>query len=80
MDILFLKEKNSVKEKAMTRISMEEYETAIEEDQGWCIICCAFTRDMTEPDAEEYDCPVCGENGVMGAKQALLYKEIVIMS
>jgi hypothetical protein len=34
---------------------------------------------MTEPDAEGYDCPQCGNYTVMGAEQALLTGEIDVV-
>jgi len=49
-----------------------EYLDACDTFQGWCTFCKEFTRDQTEPDAEDYDCPVCEQNTVVGAEQALL--------
>ena len=62
----------------MKTVSMVEYEEATESYLGWCTECKSFTRDSTEPDAEGYDCPECGENSVMGAEQALLIGEIIV--
>lgn len=53
-------------------VSQSDYENACEENLGWCPDCCAFTRDMTEPDAEGYDCPDCEGHSVMGAENALI--------
>uniref|UniRef100_A0A6H2A3F9 Uncharacterized protein n=1 Tax=viral metagenome TaxID=1070528 RepID=A0A6H2A3F9_9ZZZZ len=50
----------------------ETYEKAVNDSMGWCTDCGDFTRDCTEPDAENYDCPVCGEKTVMGAEQAMI--------
>jgi Zn finger protein HypA/HybF involved in hydrogenase expression len=55
-----------------TSILESEYAEAEESNTGWCTECRAFTRDFTEPDAENYDCPACGKNTVMGAAQALI--------
>jgi hypothetical protein len=55
-----------------TTISTDRYIEATEGYEGWCTTCEEFTRESTEPDAEEYDCPACGEDTVMGAEQALL--------
>ena len=63
----------------MTKISRGEYEVATRGYQGWCTACCDFTRDSTEPDAEGYDCPVCGGDTVVGAEQALLCEEFVVV-
>lgn len=51
----------------MSRIRKEEFIEARESCVGWCIACGDFTRDGTEPDAEDYDCPQCGEFTVVGA-------------
>lgn len=56
----------------MAKISQFEYEEATSSDTGWCTTCQAFTRECTEPDAENYDCPNCGEKTVMGAENALI--------
>ncbi|MDP2676467.1 MAG: hypothetical protein Q8O83_02165 [bacterium] len=53
-------------------VSFEDYQDAVDSYQGWCPVCQSFTRDTTEPDAEGYNCPVCGEHKVVGAEQALL--------
>ena len=60
----------------MKQVSMTDYEAATESYTGWCVTCQEFTRGCTEPDAENYDCPICGENTVMGAQQALIAGEI----
>lgn len=57
-------------------VTQNEYAMAARDYIGWCTSCHEFTRDCTEPDAEEYDCPKCEQNTVMGAEQALLTGEI----
>lgn len=49
-----------------------DYQEAVDSYMGWCPACKEFTRDTTEPDAEGYDCPKCGQNEVVGAEQALI--------
>lgn len=56
--------------------SMDEIRDAIDSNTGWCTVCKQFTRECTEPDATGYDCPVCGQNTVMGAEEAILEGEI----
>lgn len=53
-------------------VSVEEYDNACEDYQGWCPDCGEFTRDQTEPDADGYDCPACDGNNVVGAENALI--------
>jgi Zn finger protein HypA/HybF involved in hydrogenase expression len=60
----------------MKKITQKRFETAMEKYEGWCTTCCRFTRNQTEPDAEEYDCWKCNGKTVMGAEQALLLGEI----
>jgi len=57
-------------------VTMEDYTYATESYMGWCTECQEFTRGETEGDAENYDCPKCEQNTVMGAEQALLLGEI----
>jgi len=44
--------------------------------EGYCTYCGEFTHDMTESDAREYDCPVCDNNTVYGAEEAL-FEELI---
>lgn len=56
----------------MTVISEEEYMEMCNDNMGFCQSCKSFTRDCTEPDADNYDCPDCGQNLVVGAENALI--------
>ena len=49
----------------------KEIVEASQDSMGWCTNCEFFTRDCTEPDAHDYDCPECGENSVVGAEELL---------
>jgi len=62
----------------MKKITGSKYLEMVDLCMGFCTKCQEFTRDRTEPDAEEYDCPVCEENTVMGTEQALLLGKITI--
>ena len=53
------------------KITTEEYRYYEDSYMGYCTNCEDFTRDSTEPDAEYYDCPDCGENTVMGTMTAM---------
>lgn len=44
----------------------EKWQRMRDSYRGYCTACRKWTRDMTEPDAEEYDCPICGCDSVMG--------------
>lgn len=37
----------------------ERYLEAVDAHEGYCTECDDFTRDCTEPDAEDYDCAAC---------------------
>jgi Zn finger protein HypA/HybF involved in hydrogenase expression len=56
----------------MKRITETKYNKARDTYLGWCKKCEAFTREHTEPDAFDYDCPKCKEHMVMGAEMALI--------
>lgn len=60
-----------------TKVSEADYLDATDSYTGWCTVCKEFTRDCTEPDAEGYECPDCGQNTVIGAEDALLRGLIV---
>jgi len=62
----------------MPRVAGFTYRDMCDDNMGWCPDCQDFTRDCTEPDAENYDCPLCGGDSVMGAEQALLLGKIDI--
>ena len=55
-----------------TKVPEAEYVEATESYTGWCKACKKFTRGCTEPDAEDYDCPECEQNTVIGAENALI--------
>ena len=47
---------------------------------GYCPRCDAITRDgMTEPDAQNYPCPDCGANSVLGMEMALVCDHLDIV-
>ena len=53
-------------------VQASDYDDAVENYLGWCPSCARFTRETTEPDVEDYDCPVCGGHEVHGAEQAAM--------
>ena len=54
-------------------LTTEEYHEHSDCYDGYCTKCDAITRDGdTEPDAENYKCPECGNMSCMGIEQALL--------
>lgn len=57
-------------------VNEADYADATESYTGWCTTCKDFTRDSTEPDAENYRCPVCKLWTVIGAENALLMGHI----
>lgn len=59
-------------------ITTARYISASEDDEGFCTICEDFTDDCCEPDAREYECPICGHNSVFGAEEALLMGHFIL--
>lgn len=54
-------------------VSREDYRYACSNYQGWCVKCEDWTRDSgTEPDAVDYECPVCECNTCVGAEHAMV--------
>lgn len=58
--------------KIHTTITTDRLMTAIEQEDypGFCVHCGEET-DGVEPDAREYECEHCGQNGVYGAEELL---------
>lgn len=56
----------------MAEFDESDYRVARADHLGWCAACEDWARDCTEPDAEHYDCPECGQNDVIGADLYLL--------
>jgi len=59
-------------------MTMEEYYDATSKHEGFCTECKELTRDMCEPDAANYECPVCGGFTVFGIEEAMLIGYIEI--
>lgn len=58
--------------KVLPQVALADYEEAVHNYGGWCTGCKAFTRDCTEPDAEDYLCYECDKPTVFGAEEALM--------
>ena len=56
----------------MKAISEDSYLEAVDAMEGWCVNCQDFTRDMVEPDAANYCCPICDKMTVHGAEDSLI--------
>ena len=54
------------------QITESEYLGACDAYEGYCTECDDITTGCVEPDAEGYECDVCGDAAVMGTEQALL--------
>ena len=50
----------------MKNVTIERIKEAELYNMGYCRTCQDWTRYSTEPDAENYDCPICGKNDVFG--------------
>lgn len=58
----------------MSGPTLEEVEEVINSDshQGWCTNCQDWTHDSCEPDAREYECPVCEQHTCYGAEELVI--------
>lgn len=50
----------------------EEYEELCESSSGICLACREIQYGGCEPDAEGYECGMCGEHRVQGIENALI--------
>lgn len=58
-----------------------EFQRLDEGYAGYCIDCDEVTKDSgVEPDAEDYRCPKCNNDGVIGMQQALIMGYVSIVS
>ena len=64
-------EKEKQKGMTMKNLTIRHIKEAEKLYLGYCKTCQDWTRDCTEPDAREYDCPVCEENTVYGSMEML---------
>lgn len=60
------------------RVSMQRVVEAEEGSEGFCTNCQEWTSESCEPDAAEYECPLCGQQTVYGAEEALLLGLFVV--
>ena len=58
--------------KNQTYVQVVDLEEAIESYTGYCTECRDFTTGNVEPDAQGYECEVCGKHTVTGAEEALI--------
>jgi len=58
--------------KGKKMVTLADYTEATDLYQGFCTTCEDFTREQTEPDACNYDCPICENETVYGAEEALM--------
>lgn len=61
------------------RLTLEEYRRYRDDYVGYCTTCRDWTHDSAEPDAREYECPVCEQPTVYGAEEAFLLGTIVVV-
>jgi len=55
------------------KMTMGEYQDACHDYEGYCKKCDEITKfSGCEPDAEEYECPECGEFSVYGIEEAMI--------
>lgn len=59
----------------MKNLTLEHIKKAEDFYYGYCKHCEDWTRDCTEPDAREYDCPICGKHTVYGSMEMLFEME-----
>ncbi len=61
------------------RVSLDEYQEHVADNDGICLSCKEWTFGGVEPDASEYLCESCEEKRVMGAEEALMMGELDVV-
>lgn len=64
----------------MTTISENEIHEHVDAMDGYCTTCKKWTAEGVEPDAEDYECPVCEQPTVMGAENAMCHGTLDVRS
>lgn len=59
------------KDKKLIVLSEAEYRESCDNYSGFCLYC-GEENFSVEPDAEKYDCEVCGQREVYGTEQLLV--------
>lgn len=59
------------------KLSINEAQSYIRGDEGYCSTCDEFTNGGVEPDATDYECISCGENTVTGAEFAIVVLDLI---
>ena len=49
-----------------------EYSSSADEGGGACVMCGSPAEDYVEPDARQYHCDCCGQDGVYGLEELLI--------
>jgi len=63
------------------KMTEDQYRLHCEDYDGYCETCDKVTRfGLTEPDAEEYECPDCEQSACCGIEQALIAGMIEIVT
>ena len=53
-------------------LTIERIKEAEDNYEGYCLNCKEFTHYCCEPDADEYECPECGQHTVYGSLNLLM--------
>ena len=62
------------------KLTVSEFNSLRYDYAGYCESCKQIGRECsTEPDAEGYECEICGENACMGMENAMIFGLIDII-
>ena len=62
----------------MKKITISDFNYYSGKNYGHCKLCNSIQEGGCEPDAEDYTCDYCGENGVDGFENAMISGELLI--
>jgi len=68
-----------IKKEVLIRVTEQDLRDYMRDCCGICLACGEWSDGGVEPDARAYECDYCGVSAVMGAEQAVISGQILLM-
>lgn len=74
-----IEQKQEQKKKVLPFKMLEATYQHLDEESGGACVRCGGVQFETEPDARQYECEGCGQNGVYGFQELMMMGRIVLV-